>query len=277
MEESEILKLYMVTGGIAEYLEHIKKGESAVMAIERLCFKKGAYLSKEYDEVFKSLFEDGSYHQKIMDTLADHKKEGITRGELLLGMGIKSGGRFSNSLEDLKESGFVLQYDAYKNNTKSTLYRIYDEFCLFYLKFMLPNKGGKWTQLFQKQAYKSWCGFAFETICLKHTEEIKRALNCDQIHSKNYSWHNKNAQVDLVIDRDDGVVNLCEIKFYNDEFAIDEAYYNRLRKKENEFRKATKTRKAIFTTFISLWGVKDNQYKSAIVSNDLKRKSLFLG
>jgi len=89
---------------------------------------------------------------------------------------------------------------------------------------MKPFKGSRWTHIFQKQAYKSWCGFAYETICLKHIHKIKIALKCEQIESKNYSWHNKNALVDLVINRNDGVVNLCEIKFYNYEFSIDANY-----------------------------------------------------
>lgn len=275
MEEYEILKIYMVLGGVAEYLEHVKPGESAVMTIENLCFQKGAYLEDEYDQVFKSLFEENSYHQKIMDALSDGNKRGITRDEIINTLGISSGGRFSDALNELLESGFVLKYDAYKDNTKATLYRIYDEFCLFHLKFMMRFKGSKWTQLFQKQDYKSWCGYAFETICLKHVIQVKKGLKCDQIQSKNYSWNNDKAQVDLVIDRDDDVVNLCEIKFYNQEFSVDKEYLSRLRYKENEFRTATKIKKGIYTAIISTWGVKNNQYSKAIVANSLTMDCLF--
>ena len=276
MEEYEILKIYMVIGGIAEYLEHIKAGESAVITIDRLCFQKGAYLENEYDEVFKSLFDENSYHQKIMNALASNKKEGITRDEILWDLKISSGGRFSASLEELMQSGFVLKYEAYKDHKKATLYRIYDEFCLFHLKFMVPYKGSKWTQIFQKQEYKSWCGFAFETICLKHTEEIKIALKCDQIVSKNYSWKNSKAQVDLVIDRDDDVVNLCEIKFYNDQFIVDKAYLKKLRNKENQFRASIKTRKGIYTVMITTWELKSNQYSQAVVMQNITMDSLFV-
>jgi hypothetical protein len=264
-----------VLGGVAEYLEHVKKGESAVVTIQNLCFKKGAYLEDEYDQVFKSLFKEGSYHQRIMDALSQGNKKGITREEILKALDISSGGRFTDSLEELMQSGFVLKYDAYRDNTKTTLYRIYDEFCLFHLQFMVPFKGAKWTQIFQKQEYKTWCGYAFETICLKHAEEIKKALKCDQIQSKNYSWHNKKAQVDLVIDRDDDVTNLCEIKFYNDEFSMDSGYLNSLRNKENQFRSATKTKKGIYTAMLTTWGVKSNQYSTAILSNNLTMHCLF--
>jgi hypothetical protein len=275
MEEYEILKIYMVIGGIAEYLEHVKAGESAVITIDRLCFQQGAYLKNEYDEVFKSLFDENSYHQKILNVLANNKKEGITRDEILKELKISSGGRFSDSLEELMQSGFVLKYEAYKNNIKTTLYRVYDEFCLFHLQFMIPFKGSKWIQIFQKQEYKSWCGYAFETICLKHYNEIKKALKCDQIESKNYSWHNPKAQVDLVIDRDDDVVNLCEIKFYNDEFLLDATYLQKLRNKENQFRASTKTKKGFYTVMITTWGVKSNQYSQAIVATSLTMKCLF--
>ena len=275
IEEYEILKIYMALGGVAEYLEHVKMGDSAVVTIENLCFKQSGHLENEYNEVFKSLFDDNSYHQKIMNALSRNKKEGITRDEILEVLKISSGGRFSDSLEDLIQSGFVLKYDAYKDNTKATLYRIYDEFCLFHLQFLVPFKGSKWTQIFQKQAYKSWCGYAFETICLKHIEEIKIAMRCDQIASKNYSWQHPKAQVDLVIDRDDDVVNLCEIKFYNDTFSMNAAYLKKLRNKESQFKSVTQTRKSIYTVMISTWGVKMNEYSKAILSNNLTMNCLF--
>lgn len=275
MEAYEILKIYMALGGVAEYLEHVKADDSAVTAIENLCFKPGAYLENEYKEVFKSLFNENSYHQKIMDALASSKKYGCTRDELLSKLKISSGGRFSDSLEELIQSGFVLKYDAYKNNSKATLYRIYDEFCLFFLQFIQPNKGKKWAQIFQKQEYKTWLGFSYETICLKHSEQIKKALRCDQIESKNYSWHNPEAQIDLVIDRADSVVNLCEIKFYNDEFSIDAGYLQKLRKKESQFKLSTGTRKSIYTVIVSTWGIKTNQYSKAIVSKNLTMNCLF--
>lgn len=275
MEEYELLKLYMSIGGIAEYLEHVNSGESVVATIDRLCFQPGAYLENEYDEVFKSLFDEYSYHQKIMNALSDHKKEGITRNELIQALNISSGGKFSNSLEDLIQSGFILKYDAFKNNKKVVLFRIYDEFCLFHLQFIQKHKGSSWNSLFQQQAYISWCGFVFETICLKHIEALKKALKCDQIASLNYHWNNQNAQIDLVIDRKDGVVSLCEIKFYNEEFSFDEQTLKQLRNKENEFTKATNTKKSVYTCLISTFGIKPNQYSNAILSNSIIMNDLF--
>lgn len=275
MEEYEILKIYMVLGGVAEYLEHVKPGESAVTTIENLCFKPGAYLEDEYNQVFKSLFEERSYHQKIMDALAGGNKKGMTREEILEVLQVSSGGRFSDSLDDLLQSGFLLKYDSFRNKKKTLLFRIFDEHCLFHLQFMRPFSGSSWMQIFQKPEYKTWCGYAFETICLKHANQVKKGLKCDQIQSSNYSWSNDKAQIDLVIDRDDGVITLLEIKFFNDEMSLTQADLDCLRNKENHFRLTTKTKKGLYTSMLSTWGVKPNQYSKAIVSNNLTMHCLF--
>lgn len=277
IEKIELLKIYMAFGGVAEYLEQINKGESSVQAIDRMCFEEGAYLENEFNEVFKSLFEENSYHHQIMIALAENKKRGIRREDILKELNIASGGRFSDALEDLIHSGFVVKYAAYHQNRKTTLYKIYDEFCLFYLQFIKRFKGAKWTEIYQKQEYITWCGYAFETICLKHSSSIKKALKCDQIKSEDYAWHNDKAQVDLVINRDDNTINLCEIKFSNSEISIDEVYFHQLRKKENEFRVATRTKKSIQTVMITTWGVNENEYSSAILTRELRAESLFLG
>lgn len=275
MEPYELLKLYMSIGGIAEYLEHVQPGESAVSTIDRLCFQTNAYLENEYNEVFQSLFEENSYHQRIMNVLSEQKKEGLTRNAILEALSITSNGKFSDSLEDLIQSGFILKYESYNKKKKTILHRIYDEYCLFYLQFIKNNKGEKWTNLFQQQSYITWCGFAFETICLKHVGQIKKALRCDQISSHNYAWSNKDAQIDLVIDRKDGVITLCEIKFYNDQVVFDNNLLQNLRKKELIFREFTQTKKSIYTCFITIFGVKNNEYSTAILSNNLTLDVLF--
>jgi AAA+ ATPase superfamily predicted ATPase len=264
----DILRMYMALGGIAEYLEHIQPKDSSVTAINRICFQKGAQLEYEFDEVFRSLFDEDSYHEQIIHSLADGQKKGMKRGEILTAMNTTSSGKFSKCLNELILSGFVQQYDAYRDNRKTKLYRISDEFCLFHLQFIRKFKGNEWTKLYQKQDYTSWSGYAFETICLKHVDQIKKGLNCDQITSRNFSWSNANAQIDLVIDRDDGYVNLCELKFYNDICTVNRDYYLRLMKKENEFRKATKSRKGMVTNMLTTFGV------SCSTSLDIENQSI---
>lgn len=270
----ELLKIYMTFGGVAEYLEHIEPGDSTVTAIDRLCFQPNAQFEHEYVDIFISLFDENSYHEKIIEALANGPKKGLTRDELLEALNISSGGSFTKSLNELMLSGFVLKYDAYADNRKTKLYRIYDEFCAFHLQFMANSKGTKWSQLFQKPAYTSWCGYAFETICLKHIETIKKALRCDQIESTNYSWSNNKAQIDLVIDRNDGVVNLCELKFYSDTFEVTSDYANKLRNKETQFRVATGTKKGLYTTMITTWGIK-GKHAIGLVTNDITVETLF--
>lgn len=274
LPEIEILKIYMALGGIAEYLEHVQPGDSSVTALERICFQKGAQLEYEFDEVFKSLFDDGSYHEQIIQSLSKGPKKGMLRSQILKDQNLSSGGQFSKSMNELIESGFVEKYVTYSANRKTTMYRIVDEFCLFHLQFMRKFKGNSWKQLFTKKEYESWCGHAFEMICFKHIENIKMALRCDQINSKNYSWNSKNAQIDLVIDRDDNTINLCEIKFYNNTFTVDANYAQKLRAKEAEYRNETGTKKGITTVMLTTWGIQ-GKHATGIVSKSLTKECLF--
>lgn len=274
LPEIEVIKIYMALGGIAEYLEHVQKEDSSVTAIDRICFQEGAQLEYEYDEVFKSLFEEGSYHEQIIYSLSKGPKKGMTRNEILSDQNLTSGGQFSKSMGELIESGFVDEYTSYRDTKKTTLYRIFDEFCLFHLKFMVPFKGNSWTHIYTKKAYETWCGFAFELVCYKHIESIKRALKCDQIESKHYSWSNSQAQVDLVIDRHDNTINLCEIKFYNSTFTIDANYAISLRNKEGQFRETLGTRKGLNTTMITTMGIQGKHAKGLIINN-MTMDSLF--
>lgn len=270
----EILKIYMSLGGIAEYLEHVQPGDSSVTAIDRICFQQGAQLENEFDEVFKSLYEEGSYHEQIINSLAKGPKCGMTREEILESQGLSSGGQFTKSLNELIESGFIEQYKSYHSKRKSILYRIYDEFCLFHLQFIAPYRGNRWTRLYTKNEYTVWSGYSFEMICYKHIENIKIALRCDQINSSNYSWNNKNAQVDLVIDRDDNVINLCEMKFYNNICNIDADYAANLRNKEAEFINEKGTRKGINTVMITTWGI-SGKHATGLVTQSLTLDCLF--
>jgi hypothetical protein len=211
----------------------------------------------------------------IINALADGKKKGMSRTSLLKKCKVDSSGRFSQSLLELEMSGFILKYDAYRGKSKEILYRIVDEFCLFYLKFMKPFKGSRWLQLYQKPAYSIWCGYAFEGICLKHANEIKRVLKIEGVVSKNYAWHNEKAQIDLVIDRDDKWINLIEAKFYNEAYEMDESYYKKLEAKKAEFKKYKAGKKGVFISMITTQGVEENKYSTAILDHNLTTDCLF--
>jgi hypothetical protein len=245
--------------------------------LDRLCFEDKGDLVDEFNEVFTSLFSNSKAHEKIVRVLSRTRK-GITRNELLKLSRFGSGGEFSKTLNELIESGFASQYTPFGKKTRDSLFRLSDEYSLFYLKFIEPNKGqgsGTWANLFPKQTYKSWTGFAFETICLKHVQQIKEELGVGKIYSVHSSWFNSKAQVDLVIDRDDRIINLCEIKFYDRPSTINKPIYYNLKTKLLQFKESSKTRKNVFITMITTFGVSENAYSIELVTNSLTMDCLF--
>jgi len=274
----DIIQIYMAMGGVPHYLEKLQKGKSVAQNIDMLCFDKDGILNNEFNELYASLFENSEKHLKIITTLSNCKK-GISRKALIKKSGIAGGGDFTLKLAELTESGFVSEYAYYHHKKQLTLYRLSDEYSMFYLKFISKNRNGgagQWQRLFKKHAYISWSGFSFETLCLKHINQIKQALKIDAIYSTNSSWFNKNAQIDLLIDRDDNVINLCEMKFYNGAFTIDKKYYLNMKNKISELQQETKTKKNIFITMITSYGINENAYSQELVQSSIEMDCLFL-
>jgi hypothetical protein len=274
----DVIQIYMTLGGVPHYLEKLSKGLSASQNIDKLCFSKDGVLNDEFNQLFASLFDDSERHMKLVKTLAKSNK-GITRNELINQSKISSSGDFTSKLEELIESGFVTDYPYYQNKKQLTLYRLSDEYSRFYLKFIDNNKNGgagTWQKLYTTQSYLSWSGFAFETLCLKHIQQIKKALRIDAIYTTSSSWFNENAQVDLLIDRSDNVMQLCEMKFYNAVFTIDKSYYLNLKNKIAALQQHTKTRKNIFVTLITSYGIKENEYSKELVHSHLEMDVLFI-
>lgn len=273
----DVTQIYMAIGGVPHYLEKLQKGMSVAQNIDNLCFTKDGILRNEFNHLFASLFDNSEKHLILIKILATSNK-GITRKELLEKSKIASGGDFSLKLTELIESGFVNEYSYHGNKKHLTLYRLSDEYSKFYLKFIHDNHNngiGAWQRLQKTQSYLSWSGFSFETVCLKHIYQIKKALRIDAIFSKTSSWFNQNAQVDLLIDRDDNIINLCEIKFYNASFTIEKKYYLNLKNKISELEKGIATRKNIFLTMITSFGIKENEYSKELVQNTIELKDLF--
>ncbi len=274
----DIIQIYMALGGVPQYIEKLNKGLSVRQNIDSLCFSKDGFLNNEFNQLYASLFDDSERHLKIIRALEGTNK-GLTRNDLIKKSGISSGGDFSLKIEELLESGFVTEYPYYKNKKQLTLYRLSDEYSKFYLKFIEDNKNGgegTWQRLSNTQSYNSWSGFVFETLCLKHIYQIKKSLRIDAIYSTNSSWFNEYAQVDLLIDRDDNVMNLCEMKFYNAPYTIDKKYYLNLKNKVSELQKETNTRKNIYITMVTTYGVNENEYSKELVQNSLDMDALFI-
>ncbi|NML41356.1 AAA family ATPase [Chitinophaga sp. G-6-1-13] len=277
----QIIQLYMVMGGIPFYLEQVNVAQSAAQNIDRLCFEKDGMLRSEFDNLYQSLFDNAEKHIAIIETLSK-KAKGLTRGELIKGAKLPTGGSVTRILKELEESDFIRKYISYGKKERNSLYQLTDFYSLFYLKFI--RKAGvldenSWINGLDSPEQRSWSGYAYEQVCLAHIKEIKKALGISGVQTATSSWISANtdagAQIDLVIDRRDQVINICEMKFSINNFTIDKKYAEQLRNKIGIFKEETKTRKAIFLTMITTFGLNKNSYSDSLVQNSLKMDVLF--
>jgi uncharacterized protein len=278
-----ITEMYMALGGIPYYLEKIKRGESPAQAIERLCFVKEAPFKNEYDNLYKALFDNAENHEAIVAALA-LSKQGLTREAIIKKSTIKGGGPFTRTIADLIISGFVVEELPFGKTKRGSIYRLVDDYSIFYHRFIkTATKVGKgyWQMQYATQAYKIWAGYAFENICIKHVDAIKKALGVQNVYSTTASFQHlakgkgEGFQIDLLIDRNDNVINLCECKFYNAPFSIDKKYAVQLHTRKGLFTRLTETRKTVFTTFISNYPLEKNKYYLDAVDNNIIINQLF--
>ena len=280
LDRYQITQLYMTFGGIPHYLKEVKKGESIVQLIDRVCFTKDGLLADEFKNLFMSLFSNYEIHTQIVRELAK-KRIGLTRQEIVNSVKISSGGTITQIIEELEESGFITGYSSFEMTKKNTLYKLVDEYSIFYLKFMENQKSKQsWSIIQNTPSYKSWSGFSFESICQKHIYQIKKALMIGGIYTEETSWRDMNkenggTQIDLLINRSDNCINLCEIKFSESEYVIDKKYADSIQHKIVTFKEKTKTKKTIFFTAISTYGFKMNEYKLRWVQNEITMNDLF--
>lgn len=283
LDRYQITQLYMAFGGIPHYLKEIQKGQSTAQIINNLCFDKGGLLYDEFNMLFSSLFNNYEIHKSIVRQLAQ-KTVGLTRNEIIEQLKLSSGGTISQILEELTDSGFVTTFIPFGKNQKDLIYKLSDEYSLFYLKFIEKGKykgEDVWNQLSQLPTYKTWCGFAFETLCLKHINAIKKALSIAGIYSEASIWRyqgdkeNLGSQIDLLIDRKDNCINICEVKFSETEYVIDKKYAQEIHQKLSVFKNKTQTKKTLFFTAITTYGVLQNEHKNRWVDKELTMDDLF--
>jgi AAA+ ATPase superfamily predicted ATPase len=280
----QITQLYLAMGGIPMYLEQVKEGLSAVQNIQAICFQKDGYLRNEYDRLFASLFDNAENHLKIIKALAS-KKIGMTRKEIIKTSKIKNGGTLSTILNELNQSGFIEIYAGYGKRKQLSLYRLTDPYTLFYLNFLdsLGNNTMKdFTKLSDLQNYKSWSGYAFENICLMHIDQIRKALGISGIYTSISSFFArpkdglKGAQIDLLIDRSDHSINLCEIKFSTKDYVLTKKEVTNIENKKKVFQYHTKSNKHLFTTIITTFGLVNNQHRINHVDQVILLNDLFI-
>lgn len=275
----DIAQLYMCVGGIPFYLKEVKASKSIPQILDDLFFVPQASLQREFPNLYAALFKNNQLHEQIVEALST-KNKGLTRNEIIAYTKFKSGGGLTTLLKELIECGFVKQITP--TPQKIELYRLVDEYSLFYFKFLKKKKSkSSWQQITNRQAYKIWLGIAFENLCLQHTLPIKKALGIQGIVTNGYTWfqkgdtHNSGTQIDLVIDRSDNCINLFELKFHNTVFEVTKNYAYQLQHKIELFKTKTRTKKNVMLTFLTPFGVKENKYYLSLAANQLLIDNLF--
>lgn len=279
MERREIVEGYMVFGGSPYYWSLLDARYSLAQNIDRLCFTTSGELSGEFKRLYASVFRKPEKHLKVVMALAA-KGIGMTREEIVGETHLANTGALSTLLEELEESGFIRQYAPIGHVKKGAIYQLMDAFTIFYLAFMRSRpieRAGFWVNSVGKPGRLAWEGLAFERVCFWHEREIKRALGISGMETTTASWRSKasdpGAQIDMLIDRKDGIVNVCEIKFADGEYVISKAVAECLRSKMAAFKTETETRKAVHLTMITTFGLARSEYRglaqSQITFDDL--------
>ena len=277
----DIVQIYMCVGGVPYYLKDIKAGDAVPQILDQLFYNKQAILKNEFQNLYAALFKNNIFHEKIVEALAT-KNKGLTRNEIIDATGIKGGGGLTIVLEELTQCGFIMPIYPIKKAKEDCLYRLMDEYTLFYFKFLKAGKTkNSWSQLTQSQTYKVWSGYAFENLCFKHTFQIKMALGISGTVTNEYSYavkakeNKQGIQIDMIIDRADNCVNIIEAKFYNTEYEVSEAYAWQLLNKVTIFQEQTRMKKNVFVTLLTVFGAKKNKYYLTAVTNQLLIDDLF--
>ena len=266
----QIAECYMVMGGIPYYLSKLQRGLSVAQNIDNLFFASDAELKDEFKNLYASLFRNATDYIKIVETLSK-KTKGLTRNEILETTKMKSGGTFSEILKDLEQCGFIRRYQMPKKRKYDVLYQLLDQYTLFYFRY-LENFDGQdehfWENISNSSQHNTWAGYAFEILSLLHINEIKNALGISGVQTAIYAWRSEKStpasQIDLLIDRKDGIVNICEMKFHNTQYEITKADDENFRNKIAAFRTESRTRKAVHLVMLTSFGVAKNKYYSTI-------------
>lgn len=283
----QIAQLYMAIGGVPYYLKEIKAGKSAQQNIETICFSKNGLLKDEFSRLYNSLFTNAQNHIAVVRALAT-EQYGLLRGEIATRSGMSNGGGLTKVLDELSHAGFIHAYYPFTKNGKTKSgkrYRLIDEYSLFYLSFIennTHNGTGIWQHLQQTTVYQNWRHYIFTNLCLKHISAIKKTLGITGVYSVPYTFHksvtpnNKNLAIDLLLVRDDKIINLFEFKFCDDELSLTKADVTALRRKASIFRATTQTKSRLSWIFVSPFALKQNQHSLEIVEHSISLEDLFV-
>lgn len=278
----QILQCYMIMGGVPYYWSLLKKGKSLPQNIDELFFMDGAPLQNEYENLYSALFNKPDQYIRIVETLSTSNK-GMSREDISKKSGIALSGDFSKKLAELENCGFIRKYVTFGYKQRNCLYQLMDNYTLFYYKFLKEptNDENFWKNQSNSPSVLTWSGVAFERICLEHIAQMKAALGISGVYTEVNTWQCQpdpengiyGSQIDLLIVRKDQIINLCEMKYSEDDYMVDAAFDKSQRRRISDFRKKTGTKHAIHSTLVTTYGVVENAYagelQSVITAEDL--------
>ncbi len=268
----EIVESYMILGGIPYYLNYLDPKYSLSQNIDNLFFKKNAKLKLEFDRLFDSIFTYSSKAKEIVNFLFT-KTLGYTKKEISSKLKISDGGTLTKYLNGLIASDFVIKYVPFGFSKKEEYYKLVDPFCLFYLSFVSQNQNNEsyWTSNLISPKLNIWRGYAFENVCFNHVDQIKFKLGISGVITRTSAFYNKEDgyQIDLMIIRNDNVINLCEVKFLSTPFVVDKEYFLKINGRVNALLPKINKKQSIKNTFISTYGLKKNEYSSVFMDSIL--------
>ncbi|MDO4159606.1 MAG: ATP-binding protein [Prevotellaceae bacterium] len=294
-ERPEMIDCYMTVGGVAYYLSLFDKEKSVAENINSLCFTRGGELTDEFNRLYNSLFKKGENHIAVINALSNAGK-GMTRVELIKKTKLSNNGNLTTLLKELEICEFIRSYHPFGKEKKEKMFQLTDQFSLFYFKFMKDKENyGRdyWLHKIGTPEYTAWSGYAFETVCLHHIEQIVNALGISGTFHSPCSWiyrpteaviNDANAdddlktggQIDLLIDRNDKTISVCEMKYSGIEYEITKSYANRVEQRLRTFRKVTNTKKSFSLVYITPFGLHNNMYarkvNKQITADDLFKK-----
>ena len=276
----QTIQLYLTLGGIPYYLEAIQRGDSVAQSIDKLCLDKDGLLHQEFDNLYPALFTRPENHVKVIKALSS-KWKGHTRTEISNLSGIKNGGALSKVLEELERTDFIMKLKPYGKKKRESLYRLVDEYSLFYLKFIDGRQIKSWMRYQNKPEYLSWAGYAFENLCMKYHRQVMASMQLGGLAADVHSFYSAGtadeagAQIDLVIERADDSINLCEVKFRKTVWNMKASDYNDLENKREIFRLKTKSKKALFNTIITINGLSESALTHPSVDVHLTAEEIF--
>ena len=281
----QIAQCYMLFGGIPFYLSLFNVKESLVQNVDRLCFARGGALRLEFEELYNALFVHADKYVDIVNLLAD-RRGGMTSGEIAKITGI-DGKRLAKILNNLERCDFVMRFKYYGKKNNDIIYKLTDFYTLFYLKYIEPNidfyDEQWWQHHVASHSVESWLGLTFELLCLMHIRQIRQSLGIGGVATEVSTWFDpadkskavKGSQIDLIIERADRIIHLCEMKFSQGEFRITADYEERLRNRMALFKDKIKNKMALVHTFVTTFGVADGKY-SSIVHSEVTLDGLFV-